>query len=179
MKRGLLDLIIACVSLSVFILAFFYMQKELWLLVVTGISFFVFLALGIINRDKPLYFKNVDAMGNAAIGPRQLVLLSEEDTELTSWDLFDRTSLIIGRDIGENQVDINLADATFGSFIDIEHAVLNFAGEQWYIEDLHSQNGVRVEKKGDRQQYRLASDKPCKVEIGDVIYIAQTKLLVR
>ena len=179
MKRGLMDLIIACVSLSVFILAFFYMQEALWLLIASGICFCVFLTLGILNREKPLYFKKMDMQGDLAIGARQLVLLSEENTELTSWDLFDRTSLIIGRDVGENRVDINLSDATYGSFIDIEHAVLNYAGEQWYIEDLHSQNGVRVEKKGDRQQYRLASDKPCKVESGDKIYIAQTKLLLR
>jgi len=179
MKRGLMDLIIACVSLSVFILAFFYMQEALWLLIASGICFCVFLTLGILTRDKPLYFKKMDMQGNSAIGARQLVLLSEKNTELTSWDLFDRISLIIGRDVGENHVDINLSDVTYGSFIDIEHAVLNYAGEQWYIEDLHSQNGVRVEKKGDRQQYRLASDKPCKVESGDVIYIAQTKLLLR
>lgn len=179
MKRGLMDLIIACVSLAIFILTFVYMQEALWLLIASGICFALFLILGIVNRNKALYYQRPhDSKLGHGIA-KQLILLSEEDTELASWDLFGRTSLVIGRDRGENLVDVNLAQATYASFIDIEHAVMNYAGEQWYIEDLHSKNGIRVQKRGDSQQYKLAPEKPCKLEPGDVVYIAQTKLLVQ
>ena len=179
MKRGLLDFIIASISLAVFVLTFFYMRETVWLLVLSGLCFLLFLILGILNRNKPLIYKAPDYSRYAQGALKELVLLSEQDTEISGWDLFGRTSLVIGRDIGENKVDVNLAEVTYASFIEIEHAVMNYAGEQWYIEDLHSENGIRVQKQGDSQQYKLAPEKPCKLDPGDVIYIAQTKLLVR
>lgn len=179
MKRGLMDLIIACVSLALFVLTFFYMQEALWLLLVSGFCFALFLVLGILNRNKMLFDKSPDYSRDHEGVARQVVLLSEKDTELMSWDLFGRTSVVIGRDLGENQVDVDLTRATYASFIEIEHAVMNYAGEQWYIEDLYSDNGVRIQKRGSEQQYKLAPEKPCKVEPGDVVFIAETRLAVR
>lgn len=179
MKKGLLDFIIASISLAVFVLAFFYMRETIWLLVSSGLVSTLFLVLGILNRNKPLIYKAPDEGRYAEGALRELVLLSEENTEMAGWDLFGRTALVIGRDMGENQVDVNLADVTYASFIDIEHAVMNYAGEQWYIEDLHSENGVKIKKRGSKGRYKLAPEKPCKLDPGDVIFIAQTKLLVR
>jgi len=151
----------------------------MWLIVLTAALALLFFVLG--HRDQGRYLITSDARSNqGSVGrARQLVLLNEDDKELTGWDLFGRTSLVIGRDVGENQVDINLGDVTYAGFIDVEHAVLNYAGDHWYIEDLHSENGVKVQKRGDNRQYKLATDKPCRLDIGDVIYIAQTKLQVR
>lgn len=47
------------------------------------------------------------------------------------------------------------------------------------IEDLHSNNGVRIQKRRDGQCYKLAKDRPCKLIKGDIVLIANTKLLVR
>jgi pSer/pThr/pTyr-binding forkhead associated (FHA) protein len=63
--------------------------------------------------------------------------------------------------------------------IDIEHAVLNYADNHWYIEDLGSKNGVVLQKKADGRKYKLAADQPCKLDQGDVIIVGLTKLLAR
>ena len=179
MRQRLFDWIIALVSLAICILLFTYWREHLWPIVLSGGLAVLFFVLGCLDRGRRLATSSKQASQGSVNRAKQIVLLNEDDKELTSWDLFGRTSLIIGRDLGENQVDINLADVTYAGFIDIEHAVLNFAGDHWYIEDLHSENGVKVQKRGDERQYKLATDKPCRLDIGDVIYIAQTKLQVR
>lgn len=63
--------------------------------------------------------------------------------------------------------------------VDVEHAVLNFAGGSWYVSDLESQNGIRVEKARDGQVYRIAPDVPCRIESGDCLYIGMSRLLLR
>lgn len=107
----------------------------------------------------------------------EVVLLNEKDERLTSWNIYGKNGLVIGRDIGENQVDINLDQTAYASMIDIEHAVLNFSGNDWYIEDISVKNGVCIQKE-DRKKYKLAYGKPCKLERGDIIYIALTKLQI-
>lgn len=79
-----------------------------------------------------------------------------------------------GRD---QELDIDLSDCEYSSFIDFQHAVLNFCLDQWYVEDLGSQNGVKVGKVEDGECYRVIH-RPCKVVAGDVLYIANTKLLL-
>lgn len=70
---------------------------------------------------------------------------------------------------------VNLDHTVYASMIDIEHAVLNFSGNDWYLEDISSQNGVSVQKK-DGKKYRIAYGKPCKLEMGDRIHIGLTRL---
>lgn len=114
------------------------------------------------------------APGNALT---EVVLLNENDERLTSWNIYGKNGLVIGRDIGENQVDINLDQTTYASMIDIEHAVLNFSGNDWYVEDISVKNGVSIQKT-DGKKYKLAYGKPCKLERGDIIYIALTRLQI-
>lgn len=107
----------------------------------------------------------------------EVVLLNENAERLTSWNIYGKNGLVIGRDIGENQVDINLDQTTYASMIDIEHAVLNFSGNDWYVEDISVKNGVSIQKT-DGKKYKLAYGKPCKLERGDIIYIALTRLQI-
>lgn len=107
----------------------------------------------------------------------EIVLLNENAQRLTSWNIYGKNGLVIGRDIGENQVDINLDQTAYASMIDIEHAVLNFSGNDWYVEDISSKNGVNIQKT-DGKKYKLAYGKPCKLERGDIIYIALTRLQI-
>lgn len=109
----------------------------------------------------------------------EAVLLSEEDTELMVWDLYGKTASVIGRDVRENQVDIDLGRSAYASMVDIEHAVLNFSTGSWYVEDLGSVNGISVKKAGDGKNYRLSADTPCRVERGDCLYIGLNRLLLR
>lgn len=107
----------------------------------------------------------------------ELVLLSENHDHLASWNIYGKNGVVIGRDVGENQVTVNLDNTTYASMIDIEHAVLNYAGNDWYVEDISNRNGVSVQKK-DGKKYKLSYGKPCKLERGDIIYIALTKLMI-
>lgn len=103
-------------------------------------------------------------------------LINENGTVIDSWELYDKTSLVIGKDIGENQVDIDLSQNPYASMIEIEHAVLNYAEGNWYIEDLGSQNGISIMKKGSNKKYKLSSLQPCKLDFGDVIFIGMCQL---
>jgi len=107
----------------------------------------------------------------------ELILLGEDGTRLASWNIYGKNGLVIGRDIKENQVSVNLENSTYASMIDIEHAVLNYSGDSWYIEDVSEKNGVSVEKR-DGRKYKLSYGKPCKLEKGDIIYIALTRLQI-
>ena len=110
-------------------------------------------------------------------GIQKLILLDGQGKPVKSWDLQGRMSLIIGK-AGQNQeLDVDLSDCEYSCFIDFQHAVLNFCLDQWYIEDLESQNGVRIKKVEDGECYRVIH-RPCRVTAGDVLYIASTKLLL-
>ena len=107
----------------------------------------------------------------------ELVLLSEDNTKIASWNIYGKTGLVIGRDVGENHVNINLNEVTYASMISIEHAVLNYSGDSWYIEDISEKNGVSIEKR-DGKKYKPSYGKPCRLEKGDIIYIALTRLQI-
>lgn len=110
-------------------------------------------------------------------GLQQLILLDSQERPVKSWDLQGRTSLIIGKAGQGQELDIDLSDCEYSGFIDFQHAVLNFCLDQWYVEDMESQNGVKIKKVEDGECYRVIH-RPCKVVAGDIIYIANTKLLL-
>lgn len=109
----------------------------------------------------------------------EAVLLSEEDTELMRWDLYGKTAVLIGRDVKENQVDIDLSSSPYASMVEIEHAVLNFTSGNWYVEDLGSANGISIKKAADGRTYKLSSDNPCRLEPGDCLQIGLNRLLLK
>lgn len=107
----------------------------------------------------------------------EVVLLGEDDSQLASWNIYGKNGIVIGRDVGENDVTINLNDSVYASMIDVEHAVLNYSGNNWYIEDISERNGISIQKR-DGRKYKLAYGKLCRLEKGDVIYVALTKLQI-
>lgn len=124
--------------------------------------------------------KNADLFTGRSVifsdeNPTELVLLNEEGGQIASWNIYGKNGLVIGRDVSENHVTVNLEDTIYASMIDIEHAVLNFSGSSWYVEDVSSKNGVSIQKR-DGKKYRLSSGKPCKLELGDIIFIGLTRL---
>lgn len=108
----------------------------------------------------------------------ELVLLNEEGGDLASWDIYGKNGIVIGRDVGENHVTVNLDNTDYAGMIDIEHAVLNYTRDTWYVEDISSKNGVSVQKS-DGRKYRLSYGKPCKIEQGDIIFISLVRLQLR
>lgn len=107
-----------------------------------------------------------------------IALINEENDVIREWDILNEISLVIGRNTKNRGVDIDLDTSIHSSLIDNEHAVLNFASNNWYIEDLHSKNGVKIQKDDDCV-YSISKDKPCMLEKGDIVFIGKTKLLIR
>lgn len=150
----------------------------------TAISWFYWVSLTVIIVYLVLFIKkkffkqgdmkmNLSAINNKLI--TELVLLNEKDTPIEYYNMYQKTSLVIGLDIGENNVDVNLINSTYASMIDVEHAVLNYSDGKWYLEDLGSKNGIAV-IKSDGKKYKITSLKPCLVEKGDIIFIGLVKL---
>lgn len=181
-KKRFVDLLLILTGGAIALISYFYLDGDLrWWLTVLGCAIIIiFLILAI--REKPSIPLQAGAplldMPPAA-KVTEVVLLNEEDQTLATWPLYGKVSMTIGRDVGENQVDINLSSSTYASMVDVEHAVLNYTSGSWYVEDLASQNGVSVQSGQDGRKYKLASDQPCKLDAGDIIYIGLARLLVR
>ena len=111
-------------------------------------------------------------------GIHVLALLDEEDRIISEWNIGGKISVLIGRDSAREDVDINLSNTAFGGMVDRQHAVLNYTAGQWYIEDLDSANGIRIQKK-DGRLYEVSKTQPCLVEQEDILYIGLTKLQTR
>ena len=108
----------------------------------------------------------------------KIILLSKDGDEVFSWDLYGKTSAVIGKDTGDNLVDIDLSKNPYAAMIDVEHAVLNYTAENWYIEDLGSRNGISIQKAGEKKSYKLSSTQPCKLDFGDIISVGMCQLKV-
>ncbi len=108
----------------------------------------------------------------------KLALLDDEGEMMQSWDLQGMTSLVIGKSAVQEEVDINLSGADYAALISKQHAVLNLVEGQWFLEDLHSRNGVGLKKARQQSKRKLEIETPHPIDVGDVIYIANTRLLV-
>ena len=100
-----------------------------------------------------------------------LVLLGEDNRPIRIWDLTGKTGLLIGKGSEDCQVDIDLSATDFSSFIDPEHAVLNFHDSGWWIQDTSNRNGVSILRRG--KELLLGSQAQTRLEPGDVICVAQ------
>lgn len=176
------DIMICCLSAAVMILSYLYVEQEdkrLIVYVIGGLFFLIFLVFAILDSEKKgerrRRFRN-KRFGRGGI--HSLVLLDEEDQEIAEWNIAGKVSVLIGRDSYRDNVDINLVNTAFAGMVDRQHAVMNYTAGQWYIEDLDSTNGIRMQKK-DGMIYEVARGQPCLVEKGDVLIIGLTKLAAR
>jgi len=181
-QRRFIDLLLILTGGAIALVSYFYLDGEVrWWLVVLGCAMIlIFLVIAIRERHRaPLQAGAplLDMLPVARVTEARL--LNEEGQTLATWPLYGKVSMVIGRDVGENQVDINLASSTYASMVDVEHAVLNYTGGSWYVEDLASKNGVSVQSSKDGRKYKLAPDQPCKLDTGDIIYIGLARLLIR
>lgn len=176
-RKNLIDMIICSFSAAIIILCFTYMEQDRErdaMIAVCGIVFILFLLLAVWDSLPIGYFKR-----NNGRMIQELLLLDEEENEIAAWHIGGKTSVLIGRDEHKENVDINLQNTEYGGMIDHQHAVLNYAGGQWYIEDLGSKNGVRIRGAGDEKLYQVSKEHPCRVNTGDIIYIGNTRLAAK
>ena len=176
-KKSFVDMMICSLSAALVVLCYSYMEQgqERELILIGGcIIFAVFLVLAVIDL---LSIKGKNEKSRQGI--QELLLLDEEGNEVSAWHIGGKTSVLIGRDEHRDNVDINLQNTEYGGMVDRQHAVLNYVGGQWYIEDLGSRNGVRIQKAEDEKIYQVSKEHLCRVNAGDIIFIGNTVLAAR
>lgn len=177
-KKIVLDLAVLICSV-LFNLCFFYLnRKGMWIQIPIGaVSILALADVLVLVTPHHTKIRQSAAEYGTMSGASQLVLLDEKENPVKSWDLAGKTALIIGKKNEEEEIDVDLEDCEYSTFIDPQHAVLNFCLDSWYLEDLGSQNGVKIKKVEDGGCYQV-TNRPCRLSAGDIIYIANTRLLL-
>lgn len=177
--KRFLDIFICCLAAAVMILSYIYMEQDGHRQIIFAVGaavLIVFLTLAALDSEKAGRRRKKRRGRKGSGGDlHSLILLDEEDQEIAEWNIAGKVSVLIGRDSHRENVDVNLMNTAFAGMVDRQHAVLNYAAGQWYIEDLDSTNGIRVRKR-DGILYEVAKGQPCLVEKGDVLLIGLTKL---
>lgn len=114
-----------------------------------------------------------------ATGIMKLYLLDEEGEITNEWSIEGETSLLIGKKTSEGEVDIDLSTTEYESLINNEHAMLNYVSGAWYIEDYDSLNGIGIKRADKRMKSKLKHESPYRINTGDILYIANTRILVK
>lgn len=109
----------------------------------------------------------------------KIVLLDDDGERVKEWYVKGETSVLIGKNTQRGEVDIDLSDCEYASLVSSEHAVLNRVGDQWFIEDADSHSGTGIRKAGRSEANRLVVEEPVEIGTGDMIFIANTRLLVK
>lgn len=109
----------------------------------------------------------------------KLILFEETGEPIKEWLIQGETSLLIGKTSNEREADVDLSDREYASLISHEHAVLNYVSGIWYIEDLDSTNGIGIEKKGESTIHKLKHESPYRINSGDILYIANTRIMLK
>lgn len=108
-----------------------------------------------------------------------IILKNSDDYDIKVWKIGRATSLLLGKKTPGNKVDIDVGEAIYGNLVSRAHGILNRVNGLWYYEDLGSQNGSGIERIKDKRKVKLKKNTPVKVESGDIIYLATTKLLLK
>ena len=108
-----------------------------------------------------------------------IILKNCDDYDIKVWKIGRATSLLLGKKTPRNKVDIDVGEAMYGNLVSRAHGILNRVNGLWYYEDLGSQNGSGIERIKDKRKVKLKKNMPVKVESGDIIYLATTKLLLK
>lgn len=180
--KRLADIMVCSIAAAIMVLSYIYIEKEtvrMTVFVAAGIVFVLFLTMAFADRQHAGRPRRRDRERRLSRGKiHVLALLDEEDRIISEWNIGGKISVLIGRDSAREDVDINLSNTAFGGMVDRQHAVLNYTAGQWYIEDLDSANGIRIQKK-DGRLYEVSKTQPCLVEQEDILYIGLTKLQAR
>ncbi|MEK3788650.1 FHA domain-containing protein [Paenibacillus sp. FSL K6-1230] len=109
----------------------------------------------------------------------KLVQLDDEGEPVKEWYIQGETALLIGKIHASSEVDIDLSDSEYASLISSEHAVLNRVGEKWFVEDTDSANGTGLREANSSLTDKLESGEPRPIHPGDLLFIANTRLLIK
>ena len=103
-------------------------------------------------------------------GITRIVLLSESNEPKEEYSLINRTSALIGkRDTVYFRSEIDLA-------VD-GYAVINCVDGYWYVERVFEEKSVGLKRAGEQFVYKLRTGINYQLQINDIIYIANERLL--
>lgn len=178
-RKSTLDIAILISGITGIILSYVYIEnsveRQFSLGILVMVSIF-FLILAIVDTKRT---ERTGRQGGRRRDISEILLLGEENSITAVWDIYGKTSVVFGKDERENQVDVNLKNTDYAGTVDGEHAVMNYSNGSWYIEDLDSENGTRLQRSGEEKKYRVSSREPCKVEKNDVIYLGLAPIKIR
>lgn len=99
-----------------------------------------------------------------------LILLGENDRPIKIWDLTGKVGLVVGKSSEDYQVEIDLSDTDYHSYIDNEHALINCIDSGWWLQNISTGNEVAIHRKG--KELLLGHQASDRLHKGDVIKIA-------
>lgn len=178
-RKATLDIAIVISCMTGMALSYVYLDDIEKNVSLTILGIVGAISLLFVFMDRIHDHKRGDRYQTGKAGISEILLLGEDNNITDTWDVYRKTSIVFGRDEGLNQVDINLKNTDYAGTVDGEHAVMNYSNGSWYIEDLDSENGTRIQRNGEDKPYRVSSREPCKVEKGDIIYLGLAPLWIR
>ena len=132
------------------------------------------------EREHSVFLERVKEIENLEKKQIEHIFLKDsEDYDMKIWKVGRATSLLIGKETPRNRVDIDVSEGIYSNLVSRAHGILNRVNGIWYYEDLGSQNGSGIERNLDKRKIKLKKNIPVKVESGDIIYLATTKILLK
>jgi len=154
-------------------------MEYLWeILLIFVVLIFVIVNIRILWRSRHLYQKKKQEL-DWHLHISTVALLNEKMEVLKEWDIQGKTGILIGRISGSTPDEIDLSDTADAALISKEHAVLNYVNGEWYVEDLDSENGTGIKKAGSSEILWLTNQAPYRLESGDILYIAESPILIK
>ena len=132
------------------------------------------------ERERNVFLEKVKEIEDLEKSQIEHIFLKDsEDYDMKIWKVGRATSLLIGKQTPRNRVDIDVSDGIYSNLVSRAHGILNRVNGIWYYEDLGSQNGSGIERNLNKRKIKLKKNIPVKVESGDIIYLATTKILLK
>ena len=115
----------------------------------------------------PFFKKNRGASQDIS----KIVLLSEANVLMEEFSLNNRTSALIGH---KERVYISSENDLAGK----DYAVINCVDNSWYLERVADERSVGLKRTGEQYVYKLKTGMCYRLQLNDIIYIENERLLI-
>lgn len=133
-----------------------------------------------VERERVVFLDKIKEMREIEKNQLKHIILKDSDGyDIKIWDIGRASTLTLGKSTIRNRVDVDMNDSLYSNLISRLHGVLNRVNGIWYYEDLGSQNGSGIERQKDNRKIRVNKYIPVKVQSGDIIHLAKTKILLK
>lgn len=176
-EKSIAIIILDILIVIVFIITFYYIyfiNTEKIVKIAGYVAIALFTAFCVV-RIISIVINNGKSLG----GITKLVLVDDNGKSVRTWIIENKVSLLIGKSTLQGEVDIDLSSTEYHELVSRQHAVLNYSNDTWFIEDLDSRNGSGIQRANESEKFRIEPGKLYRLNPGDAIYIANTKILLK